>query len=270
MTNINNKKLTGVLKIAEALYLNDAYLKEWTAKVISVNDGGNGHSFIVMDKTAFYPKGGGQPHDEGIIIKEDIKEEIKNGIKDCVKTIKEYKVIFTVKLSGEISNEIDNNGNEPLKPGDVVQCRLNWERRYKLMRMHTACHVFAGVLHKETGAMITGNQLETDQSRIDFSVEQYNPEKLIEYVNKANAILNEEHNNKIYYLDKNADVDKFLRLAKGLPPNITNIRIVEIVGFDAQPDGGTHVHNTKEVGRIVFQKSENKGKNNRRVYFSLE
>lgn len=243
-----------MFNIAEALYLNDAYLKEWTAKVVSVNDGGNGHSFVVLDKTAFYPKGGGQPHDEGVLIKDS----------------KEYKVIFTVKLSGEISNEIDNNGNEPLKLGDIVECRLNWERRYKLMRMHTACHVFAGVLHKETGAMITGNQLDTEQSRIDFSVEQYNPEKLIEYVNKANAILNEGHNNKIYYLDKNADVDKFLRLAKGLPPNITNIRIVEIEGFDAQPDGGTHVHNTKEVGRIVFQKSENKGKNNRRVYFNLK
>lgn len=256
-----------MFKIAEALYLNDAYIKEWTAKVVSVNDAGNGRSFVVLDRTAFYPKGGGQPHDEGIILKEEIKAGVN---KDGIKNIKEYKVVSTVKLSGEISNELDNQGNDSLKPGDLVHCKLNWERRYKLMRMHTACHVFAGVLHKETGAMITGNQLDIDQSRIDLSVEQYNPEKLIEYVNKANVILTEGHNNKIYYLDRNADIDKFLRLAKGLPPNITNIRIVEIEGFDAQPDGGTHVHNTKEVGRIVFQKSENKGKNNRRVYFSLE
>ena len=137
------------------------------------------------------------------------------------------------------------------------------------MRMHTACHVLAGVLHKDTEAMITGNQLDLDKSRIDFSVEQYDPEKLKEYIEKANLILEEGHDNVIYYVDKNQDIDKFLRLAKGIPECITNVRIVEIKGFDAQPDGGTHVKNTKEVGRLSFLSSENKGKNNRRLYFEL-
>ncbi len=245
--------------MTNVLYLDDAYLKEWTAKVISVKENSkepSSASFVVLDRTAFYPKGGGQPNDEGVIVKKN------DG--------REYKVVFVGKSDGIISHEVDCSSNGPLNEGDIVECKLNWNRRYKLMRMHTACHVLAGVLHKDTGAMITGNQLDIDKSRIDFSVEQYDPEKLKEYIEKANRILEEGHENIIYYVDKSQDIDKFLRLAKGIPEGITNVRIVEIQGFDAQPDGGTHVKNTKEVGRIRFLSSENKGKNNRRVYFELE
>lgn len=235
--------------MTQALYLDDAYLKEWKARILSIKDG----KYVVLDRTAFYPKGGGQPCDLGVMH--------CNG--------KEYKVVFVGKFEGIISHEIDCCNNEPLKEGDTVECRIDWNRRYKLMRMHTACHVLAGIIHKETGAMITGNQLDIDKSRIDFSVDTYDPEKMNEYIEKANTILKEGHDNKIYYVDKSQDIDKFLRLAKGLPEGISNVRIVEIVGFDAQPDGGTHVHNTTEVGSLRFLKSENKGKSNRRVYFEL-
>ncbi|MBT4540622.1 alanyl-tRNA editing protein [Candidatus Woesearchaeota archaeon] len=244
--------------MTETLYLDDSYLKEWNAKVVSIknNDKENKNTlFITLDKSAFYPNSGGQPHDEGVITKKS------DG--------KEFNVVFVGKFSGEISHEVDCNLSD-LNEGDEVTCKLNWDRRYKLMRMHTACHILAGVLHKECKAMITGNQLNIERSRIDFSVEEYNPEMLANYIAESNKIAAEGHENKVYYVDKNEDVDKFLRLAKGLPENITNVRIVEIVGFDIQPDGGTHVANTKEVGKLKFLKSKNQGKNNRRVYFELE
>ncbi|MBT4824426.1 alanyl-tRNA editing protein [Candidatus Woesearchaeota archaeon] len=242
--------------MTETLYLDDSYLKEWEAKVVSVKDSGKGTLFVTLDKSAFYPNSGGQPHDEGVMIRKSDN--------------KEFNVIFVGKFSGEVSHEINCGENESLKPEDIVECKLNWERRYKLMKMHTACHILAGVLHKECKAMITGNQLNIEKSRIDFSVEEYNPEMMANYIAESNKIAAEGHENKVYYVDKNEDVDKFMRLAKGLPENITNVRIVEIVGFDIQPDGGTHVKNTKEVGNLKFLKSENKGKNNRRLYFELE
>ena len=245
--------------MTKALYLNDSYLKEWETRIISVknNDKEDVNTFFVtLDKTAFYPNSGGQPHDEGIIVRKSDN--------------KEFKVVFVGKLSDDISHEVQGEDGANLKKNDEVTCKLNWERRYKLMRMHTACHILAGVLHKECGAMITGNQLNIDKSRIDFSVDEYNPEMLLQYIQESNKIAAEGHENKIYYMDKNEDVDKFLRLAKGLPENITNVRIVEIVGFDTQPDGGTHVKNTTEVGILKFLKSENKGKKNRRMYFELE
>jgi misacylated tRNA(Ala) deacylase len=245
--------------MTEALYLDDSYLKEWDTKVTSIKKKENSEDnslFITLDKTAFYPNSGGQPHDEGIIIRKSDN--------------KEFKVVFVGKFSNEISHEVQGEEDVSLNENDEVSCKINWDRRYKLMRMHTACHILAGVLHKECKAMITGNQLNIEKSRIDFSVEEYNPEMLIQYIQESNKIAAEGHDNKIYYVDKNEDVDKFLRLAKGLPENITNVRIVEIVGFDIQPDGGTHVKNTKEVGKLKFLKSKNQGKNNRRVYFELE
>lgn len=232
--------------MTELIYLDDAYAKEFDAAVVKAEG-----RFIVLDKTLFYPESGGQATDTGKLICDGI----------------EYAVVFAKKIGPDVSLEVDKKG---LKEKDSVHGVLDWDRRYRLMRMHTACHVLAGVLHKDAGAMITGNSLTPDTARIDFSLENFDQEKLKEYVDKANAIIAEDHDNKAYYVDKNEDVDKFLRLAKGLPPNLTRIRIVEIVGFDIQPDGGTHVHSTKEVGRIRFLKAGNKGKNNRRIYFELE
>ncbi|MBN2111981.1 alanyl-tRNA editing protein [Candidatus Woesearchaeota archaeon] len=237
--------------MAEALYMADCYLKEFDAKVVSVKDG----KFVVLDKTAFYPASGGQAHDTGKLIRKSDN--------------KEFKVVYVGKFSGEISHEIEGEG---LQEGDEVHGVIDWERRYKLMRMHTASHVLSGVFQKEAGALITGNQLDTDKSRIDFSLENFDREKIDEYIRKSNDIIEKDLPIKIYKVPREeAEKDpSMVKLAKGLPEGIKELRIVEIETFDRQPDGGTHVKSTKEVGKIVFLKAKNQGANNRRVYFALE
>lgn len=237
-----------VVHMTKALYLKDSYLRECDATLVSVKDG----KFVVLDRTIFYPKGGGQPWDTGKITKND----------------ESFNVIYVGKFSGEISHEVDRSG---LKEGDKVHCILNWERRYRLMRSHTAAHVFASLLCKETGALITGNQLGEDKIRFDFSLKEYNQEILKRYIDKSNELLEKDISVKWYELPKEEamKIPGVVKMAEALPPDIPHLRIVEIVGVDKQADGGTHVKNLKEVGHIKLLKTENKGKNNRRVYFSF-
>ena len=234
--------------MTDALYMNDSYLKEWNAKVVSIKDG----IYIVLDKTAFYPKGGGQPCDMGYII--------KNGQK--------FKVIYVGKFSGQISHEIDKLG---LNVGDKVFCQLNWERRYTFMRYHTASHLISNVLYTKTNAKITGNQIELDKTRIDFSMTDYSPEKLKAYVDEANNIIENDLPVTINYMSKEEVLQnsELARLAKGLP-NLKKFRIVNIGDIDKQVDGGTHISHLKEIGKIELIKTVNKGKNNRRMYFFLK
>jgi len=234
--------------MTDALYMNDSYLKEWNAKVVSIKDG----IYIVLDKTAFYPKGGGQPCDMGYII--------KNGQK--------FKVIYVGKFSGQISHEIDKLG---LNVGDKVFCQLNWERRYTFMRYHTASHLISNVLYTKTNAKITGNQIELDKTRIDFSMTDYSPEKLKAYVDEANNIIENDLPVTINYMSKEEVLQnsELARLAKGLP-NLKKFRIVNIGDIDKQVDGGTHISHLKEIGIIKLIKTVNKGKNNRRMYFFLK
>jgi len=234
--------------VTKALYLEDSYLKECAAALVSVKDG----KYVVLDQTIFYPNGGGQPWDTGKIIKGD---EI-------------YNVVYVGKFSGEISHEVDRAG---LKGGDKVHCVLDWERRYKLMRSHTAAHVFASILCTGTGALVTGNQLEEDKIRFDFSLEKFDREILEEYINKANELFRKDILVKWYELPREEalKIPGVIKMAEAFPPDIPCLRIVEVVGVDKQADGGTHVKNLREVGGIEFLKAENKGKHNRRVYFKL-
>jgi len=234
--------------LTTALYLEDSYLKECDAWVASVKD----DKYVVLDQTIFYPKGGGQPSDTGKIMKED----------------ETYEVVYVGKFAGEISHEVDRAG---LKQGDRIHAILNWERRYKLMRSHTAAHVLASLLCEGTGALVTGNQLEEEKVRFDFSLEEYNQEILSDYMDKANTLLTKDIPVKWYWLPKEEalKIPGVVKMAEALPPDIPNLRIVEIVGVDKQADGGTHVRNLKEVGQIKLLKTQNKGKSNRRVYFTL-
>lgn len=235
--------------VTYALYLKDSYLRECDATVVSVKDG----KYVVLDQTIFYPRGGGQPHDTGQIVKGK----------------KNYDVVYVGKFSGEISHEVDQSG---LNTGDKVRCILNWERRYKLMRSHTAAHLFAALLCEGTGALVTGNQLEEDKIRFDFSLEKYDPKIITTYLEKANNLLKKGIPVKSFELptEEALKIPGVIKMAEALPPNIPNLRIVEIVGVDKQADGGTHVQNLKEVGQIRLLKTQNKGKNNRRVYFALD
>jgi len=235
--------------MTEALYMKDSYLKKWDAKVVSVKD----DKYIILNKTAFYPKGGGQPWDEGYIIK------------DCEK----FKVVYVGKFSGAISHEVEKPG---LKEGDTVSCEIDWERRYTYMRYHTACHLVSNLLFRRAKAKITGNQIELDKARMDFSMEDYSPEKLHTYVNEANEIIQKNLPVTIGYLSREGVLQKpeLARLAIGLPKNIKEFRIIKIGDIDEQVDGGTHVKSLKEIGEIEIIKTINKGKNNRRLYFILK
>jgi len=231
------------------LYLEDSYLKECDATVVSVKDG----KYVVLDRTIFYPKGGGQPWDTGKIMKED----------------QTYNVVYVGKFSGKVSHEVDRAG---LKEGDRIHCVLDWERRYKLMRSHTAAHVVASLLCNGTGALITGNQLEEDKVRFDFSLEKFDREVLVEYIGKANEMFKKDVGVEWYELprDEALKIPGVVKMAEAFPPDIPRLRIVEVVGIDKQADGGTHVKNLGEVGQIALLKVENKGKHNRRVYFKLD
>lgn len=228
--------------------MEDCYIKEFDASVINING-----KYVFLDKTAFYPNSGGQPHDTGILV--------HNG--------EEFKVIYTAKLNGNISHEVDKVG---LKIGDKVIGKIDWNRRYLFMRYHTASHVLSGLINRETGAKITGNQISEDKTRIDFDLENFDREKIKEWENEANKIIEQGRNVilKILPREEAFKIPAIVKLRMAFPENIKNIRIVEIEDFDQQACAGTHVKNTKEIGKIEIIKTENKGKNNRRIYFVLK
>ena len=234
--------------MTNALFLDDSYMKDCDATVVSVKD----DKYVVLDRTIFYPKGGGQPHDVGKILKG----------KD------EFQVVYVGKFSGEISHEVDHPG---LTSNDQVHCILDWDRRYRLMRSHTASHILASILWKDAGALITGNQLEIDKVRFDFSLENFDREIFQTLISKANELFKKDIPVLWYELPREEalKIPGVIKMSEAFPPEVSRLRIVEIVGVDKQADGGTHLKNLKEVGQIEFLKAENKGKNNRRVYFRL-
>ena len=232
-----------------ALYMNDSYLKEFETVVESIKD----DKFVVLDKTAFYPSGGGQPHDTGIMVYNN----------------EEYPVVYVGKFSGKISHEVAMPG---LKVGDKVTGKINWDRRYKFMRMHTAAHLLISIFNRESNVLITGNQIDEDKTRIDFNMENFDREKIIQYIETANEIIKQDLPVKVSYLPKEEamKIPGVVKLAGALPPDVHTLRIVEIPGIDVQADGGTHVKSLAEIGTIEFVKAENKGKDNRRVYYTVK
>lgn len=237
--------------MAEALYMDDSYLKEFDATVKLVSNG----KFIVLDKTAFFPKGGGVEWDTGIMTRKS--------------DIKEFKVIYAGKFKGEISHEVSEEG---LKEGEEVHCKLDWDRRYLLMRYHTATHVLCGVFSQDYNLLVTGNQLTTEKGRVDLNMETMDVTLLKEAFEKANEVIQKDFPVEIYYKSREeAEKDPSLfKLAIGFPHDIDTLRIVDIKDFDAQADGGCHIKSLKEIGKLVFKEAVNKGKNNRRVYFTVE
>lgn len=226
------------------LYLEDGYLQEFDATVKWANN-----DRIILDRTAFYPQSGGQPSDTGSLLKDGKKFDV-----------------LRVETPGP-AHIVDRMG---LGEEDRVHGTIDWEPRYRLMRSHTACHILSAVIFKETGAKITGNQIDLTRSRIDFSLEHFDKTKMAEYVNNANEIIKENHRVETAMLPKAEalSIPDLVRLAMELPDR-EEIRVVRVDGVDAQACGGTHVRSTIEVGGIKLIKAENKGKANRRVYFEL-
>ncbi len=235
--------------MTKLLYLEDAYAKEFDAIITSIQD-----NELELDQTLFYPESGGQLGDKG--------EISCNG--------KDYQILSCKKEQGKIIHHL--NSADGLQVGDKIHGIINWPWRYKMMRMHTAAHILSSIINKETGALITGNQLGQDKSRVDFDLEKFDREQLESYIGKANAQLEkgQEITSHVISRQEAESNPSLCKLAKGLPPAIQEIRILKIRDIDEQPDAGTHVKNTKEIGKLRFISVENKGASRRRIYFGLE
>lgn len=239
--------------MTEKLYLTDSYLRECSAKVVKAEKI-DGKNFVALDRTVFYPQGGGQPADTGKII-------ARGGA--------QYNVLFSKNNGEDVSHEVDREG---LAAGMEVQCSLDWERRYKLMRMHTSAHLMAAIVHKEYGALITGNQLGGQQTRMDFDAPAFTKEKIPEVEAKANEMIARDLPVSIAFEEREKALARpeLFRLKDVLPKEIPVLRILSIGDFDVQADGGTHVKSTKEIGAVKIVDMKNKGAENRRIYWELE
>ena len=233
----------------ELLYATDAYLREFDATVADVLDGA-----VVLDRTAFYATGGGQPYDTGALSWED-----------GTATVTEVR-----KEAGRVVHKID--GQTPVV-GTRVHGAIDWERRYALMRLHTALHAMSGVIYQLYGATVTGGQMYPDRARMDFEMPDLSAERLAAIEARTNELLAEGHNVSVRVLPRDealAIPDLIRTKVNLLPPEIAEIRVVNIEGIDQQADGGTHVNNTTEVGRVRIVGSENKGKGNKRLQIVVE
>lgn len=230
------------------LFWDDAYQIEFDADVVSVNG-----DLVELDKTCFFPTGGGEPNDTGKLI--------HNG--------DEFVVLDVTRNGDSILHKMDNDG---LKTGDKIKGIIDWERRHRLMRMHTTSHILSAIIHNETGALISGGGLDIDKSRVDFNLEEFDREKFSGYIEKANRMIENGGDVKSYFLDRDEamKIPGIIKLLQALPPDVQTLRIVEIHGIDIQADGGNHVKDIKEIGKVEIVKMENKGKNNRRLYFTLK
>jgi len=224
----------------ELAYLRDAFVREFDATVIAVAD-----NRVALDSTYFYPTGGGQPHDTGTLGAAHVSEVRKAGD------------LAWHTLQGPIPNV-----------GDVVHGVVDWERRFKLMRTHTAMHILCGVIWNEWQVPVTGGNMEPLSARMDFEFDPL-PEGFAERVEVlVNEAIERDHPITVGFLPRDTavmDEDLIRTKVSLIPEAVKEIRVVDIVGLDKQADGGTHVASTKDVGRLRVVKLENKGKGNKRV-----
>ncbi|HDM22709.1 MAG: alanyl-tRNA editing protein [Methanomicrobia archaeon] len=222
------------------LFLEDAYRKEFEASVLKYENG-----YAILDQTCFYPRSGGQECDKGIIERDG---EIFN-----VSEVKKEKGTVLHKING-VLNE-----------GDKVSGKIDWDRRYKMMKYHTALHILSRVIFDMYGGGVTGNDISPNRARMDFDLEKIEDKEEIE--KRTNEIIKEGRDVKIYTVPREEAeklVDEKTRLDM-IPHFVKEIRLVEIENFDIDACGGTHVKNTKEIGEIKITKIENKGKGRKRI-----
>jgi len=239
--------------MTELLYQTDSYMKSFTAVVVGVDE--INHA-VILDKTAFYPGGGGQPCDTGIL---------------QTKTAS-FNVTKARKAGEDVLHFLEGAAPMP-GVGETVSGTIDWERRYQLMRTHTAMHILCGVIFRDYGASVTGGDMDPLQGRMDFEFETMQKELVAEIeaaVNQA-ASQNLPVRTAILPRAEAFQIPDLIRTKINLlPEGIQQVRVVEIVGLDLQADGGTHVHNTSEVGRIRVVDYKSKGKINKRIYIALE
>lgn len=235
--------------MTELLYHTDAYLAVFDATVTAVDGAG-----VVLDRTAFYPGGGGQPHDLGTLA--------AGG--------RTWNVIRTRRAGAGVLHELDA---EPPPAGTPVRGALDWDRRYKLMRTHTAMHVLCGVVFRDWGASVTGGNMEPLRGRMDFEFETMRQELVREIEARVNAEVAAAREVRASVLTREAAgrIPDLIRTKVNLlPPDIPEVRTIEIVGLDLQADGGTHVASTREVGHVRIVDYKSKGKINKRLELALD
>ena len=233
----------------EILCYEDSYLRECKSKVTDVNDHG-----VILDQTVFYPGGGGQPSDHGKLIWE------KN----------EYLVKGLKRIDGQLVHLID--GDKPEINSEVLSI-IDWNKRYKLMRTHTALHILCGVIWRDYSASVTGGDMKPLSGRMDFELEEMSVDFSKEVEEKINAEVSKKRDIKVYQLPREEafQIPDLIRTKINLlPEGIKFVRIVDINGLDLQADGGTHVNNTSEVGYIKMIGHESKGKSNKRLRIVVE
>jgi misacylated tRNA(Ala) deacylase len=234
--------------MTELLYQTNSYLREFSAIVIGHDSEQNG---ILLDRTAFYPGGGGQPHDLG--------------------TLYACDQVYAVTRIGRGNVHIIDSELPPI--GTVVRGVLDWNRRYKLMRTHTAMHILCGVVWRDYGASVTGGNMDPLSGRMDFEFERLQKELVGEIEARINAEVQAARDIRVRILPREEafQIPDLIRTKINLlPEGIEQVRTVEIVGLDLQADGGTHVANTREVGRIRIADYKSKGGINKRIYVELD
>jgi misacylated tRNA(Ala) deacylase len=235
--------------MTELLYYTDAYLREFDAVITAVE--GN---TVALDRTAFYPGGGGQPSDAGTLA--------AGGASWPVTRARKAGDVVWHELAGD-----------PPVTGTVVHGVLDWERRYRLMRTHTALHILCGVVWRDYGAQVTGGNMEPGRGRLDFEFESMRQELVREIEEKINVEVSAARPVAARILPRAEafEIPDLIRTKINLlPPELTEVRTVEIAGLDLQADGGTHVANTSEIGRIRVADYKSKGRINKRIELAIE
>ena len=228
----------------------DSYLREIDADVTAV-----GRRGVVLDRTVFYPGGGGQPSDSGILMGDG----------------EEYEVRRVRRDHGQYVHEMV--GDSRLEVGAHVHGVIDWEHRYQLMRTHTALHILCGVVWREYGAQVTGGNMDPLRARMDFELESMSADFAESVEELINAEVAAERDVKVSVLPRGVafQIPDLIRTKINLlPPQISEVRIIDIEGLDLQADGGTHVANTREVGRITVTGHESKGRINKRLRIAVD
>lgn len=238
--------------MTELLYQTDSYIREFQAEVIGIDEEQHG---LIIDRTAFYPGGGGQPADDGLFL--------IGGIELPVTKVK--------KVKGQVVHILPED--RPLVAnGTSLIGRLNWEKRYALMRTHSALHILCGVVFRDYGAQVTGGDMDPLKGRMDFEFETMHKELVVEIERAINQEVQAGRPVRVDILPR-AEAFQIPDLIRTkinlLPEGITEVRIVEIEGLDLQADGGTHVRNTSEIGTIKVTDYKSKGKINKRIYIEI-
>ena len=235
--------------MTELLYNEDAYLREFDATVVDVTGDG-----VVLDRTAFYPGGGGQPADTGALVADGVEHRVKG-------------------MSRSGGSLVHKTGAGGLAAGDSVRGALDWDRRLELMRTHTALHILCGVVWRDFGAQVTGGDMKPLSARMDFELEHMSADfarQVEESINAEVAAARPVRTRTLPREEAFRIPDLIRTKINLLPPAIEEVRTVDIVGLDLQADGGLHVSNTGEVGRIRVVKHESKGRINKRLRIAVD